>query len=94
VVKYLKKFGIALRTADQAKTRSQLGFGEQWRQRQVQVNKREQDLIVKMRNLRAEGLSYWKIADVLNAWGIPTKTKKGKWSAKQVHQILRRVEKK
>lgn len=93
VVKYLKKLEIPLRAEEEAKTKSQLGFGEKWGKRQVQSNKREQELILKMQKLRTEGLSYGKIADVLNAWGIPTKTNKGKWSAKQVHQILERVKK-
>jgi hypothetical protein len=38
-----------------------------------------------------KGFFYGKIADVLKAMGIPTKTKKGIWSAKQVHQILERA---
>jgi uncharacterized protein YoaH (UPF0181 family) len=70
-----------------------IGYGEAWRNRQVVVHKKEQELIEKMKKLRAEGLSSWKVADVLNAWGIKTKTGKEKWSAKQVHQILVRVEK-
>lgn len=90
---HLKDFGIPIRPHDAAhKTSSQLGFGEAWRNRKVVAHKKEQELIGKMRKLRAEGLSYWKVADVLNAWGIPTKTRRGKWSAKQVHQILRRID--
>lgn len=91
VKKYLREFGIPLRMGDNRKTRSQLGFGETWKGRRIVVHKREQELIGKMQKLRVEGLSYWKVASVLNAWGIPTKTRKGKWSAKQVHQILVRV---
>jgi predicted DNA-binding protein YlxM (UPF0122 family) len=86
----LKLFGIAIRPTD-LKNKSRLGFGEAWRQHRVALHKKEQELIEKMQKLRAEGLSYWKVADVLNAWGVPTKTRKGIWSAKQVHQILRRV---
>lgn len=90
ILKHLKLFGIALRAADQ-KTKSQLGYGEAWRNREVVAHRREQELIRKMQNLRTKKLSYWKIADLLNAWGIPTKTRKGPWTSKQVHQILTRV---
>jgi hypothetical protein len=90
VMTYLRLFGFPLKRADQ-KNKSRIAYGEAWRNRQVVVHKKEQELIEKMKKLRAEGLSYWKIADALNVWGIPTKTQKGKWSAKQVHQILIRV---
>ena len=92
VLKHLKRAGIPIRHADQ-KTKSRIGFGEAWRNRQVVAHQRELELIQKMQNLRKKKLSYWKIAEMLNAWGIPTKTRKGSWSAKQVHQILARVEK-
>jgi len=46
--------------------------------------------VEKMQKLRAQGLCYGKIADVFNAWSFPTKTRKGPWSAKQIHQILKR----
>ena len=61
------------------------GFGARIVNRKVTTHKKELELIGKMRALRIEGLSYWKIADVLNAWKIPAKTRKGPWSAKQVH---------
>jgi hypothetical protein len=44
--------------------------------------------IQKMKDLREKGFSYWKIADVFNSMGIPTKTRKGKWHAKTIQQIL------
>lgn len=40
-----------------------------------------------MRELRDKGFSYWKIADVLNAMKVPTKTRKGKWHAR-THQAI------
>jgi hypothetical protein len=92
VLKYLRHFGIPLRPRDE-KNKSRAGFGEAWRKHQLLLHRREQGIIEKMQSLCAEGLSYAKIADVLNAWGIPTKTRKGKWSGKQVHQILIRIEK-
>lgn len=88
VSKHLKVFKVPLRKAD--RTRSQLGYGETWRNRQIAFHKREQEIITKMRELRATGWSYWKIADVLNVWKIPTKTQRGKWHARSVQQILDR----
>lgn len=41
-----------------------------------------------MRELRDQGFSYWKIADVLNAMKVPTKTRGGKWLARTVQAIL------
>jgi hypothetical protein len=41
-----------------------------------------------MVELRGKGFSYWKIADILNAMKVPTKTRKGKWHARSVQQIL------
>jgi len=78
-----------LRKADITdKNKTQLGFGEAWKKRQIVASKKEQEIIDKMKKLRAEGLSYWKIADVLNAWGIPTKTRRGRWHARTVQKIL------
>jgi len=89
VTESLRKFGIPLRPLD-AKNKARIGYGEAWRQRQVATNRRELEVIEKMKKLRVEGLSYGKLAGVLNTWGVPTKTRKGQWSAKQVHQILKR----
>jgi uncharacterized protein YoaH (UPF0181 family) len=89
VAKYLKDYSIPLSPHD-SKNKSRVGYGEAWRDRQVVAHKKEQELIEKMKKLRAEGLSYNKIAAVLNGWGIRTKTGKGKWTGKQVHQILAR----
>ena len=41
-----------------------------------------------MNDLRAQGFSYWKIADIFNSMKIPTQMGKGKWHAKTIHQIL------
>lgn len=94
VTKYLKQYGIPLRSADTGyKSKSQLGYGQKWRKRKIEVHLGEQETIARMQNLRAEGLSYREIAATLNALKIPTKTQKGKWTGKQVHQILQRLEK-
>ncbi|MBY0472622.1 recombinase family protein [bacterium] len=83
----LKRFGIPLRDAKQ-KNRSQLRFGEAWRKHQVVVHRREQEIIEKMHKLRAQGFSYWKIADVFNSLGIRTKTGRGKWHARSVQKVM------
>jgi hypothetical protein len=41
-----------------------------------------------MVELRAKGFSYWKIADILNSIGVPTKTRKGKWQPRFVKTVL------
>jgi DNA-binding CsgD family transcriptional regulator len=92
VLKYLKAYKIPLRPADTAREiRRSPAFGQRRLGGFNTENKTELEVIKKMRKLRAEGLSYWKIADVLNALGVPTKTRKGRWSAKQVHQIMMRL---
>lgn len=89
VAKYLKLHGIPIRPNDvNNKTRSQLRYGEAWRRRTVTLHQRELDNIEKMRKLREQGFSYWKIADVFNSLGIRTKTDRGKWHARSIQKIL------
>ena len=89
VSKYLKKHGIPLRSQDQLRrSKSQLRFGQAWRKREIVCDKREKALIVKIQQLRHQGLSYWKIATVLNAWALPTKTRRGRWHARFVQKVL------
>ncbi len=56
--------------------------------RQKGKHKGEIDFIFKMREFKDKGYSYWRIADVMNTMKIPTKTRKGKWHAKTVYNIL------
>lgn len=90
VLKYLKRFEIPLRSTD-VKTKSQTGYGEVWRDRQVKRNLGEVAANAKMRVPITQGLSYWKITAVLNTMGVPTKTGRAKWSAKTAHKILTRI---
>jgi hypothetical protein len=46
--------------------------------------------IRKMEKLRESGWFYWKIADVMNDWGMKTKKGKGEWNARAIQQILER----
>lgn len=93
VLKYLKLHGIPVRgTGKGIRKKRNLAYGKRIVNRQEVAHQREQEIIRKMRSLRAEGLSYWKIASVLNAWRIPTKGKKAKWHARSVQQILDRAD--
>jgi hypothetical protein len=93
IIKYQKNFGIPLRHEDEGyRNRSHLKYGEQVRKREIVAHKLEQAVIRKMRKLRDRGWSYWKIADVLNDWGVRTKSRRGKWHARTVKQILDQTE--
>lgn len=63
-------------------------FGEMLRKRQIVANQRELAAIEKMKALRTQGFSYWKIADVLNTMSVRTKTGRGKWLARSVQKRL------
>lgn len=89
VHKYLRKFGIPIRKpGDIIRRKRALAYGRRIEDRRVVAHQRELEVIDKMRSLRDQGFSYWKIADVLNAMKVPTKTRKGKWHARSVQQIL------
>jgi DNA invertase Pin-like site-specific DNA recombinase len=49
---------------------------------------REQSIIGLMRQLRDKGRSYHKVADHLNAIGIPTKQEGGAWHAMTIKRVL------
>jgi hypothetical protein len=89
VLKYLKLHGIPLREVgtNQKRVRG-LAYGMKVKERSLAQHKREREAILKMRELRDKGFSYWKIADVLNAMKVPTKTRKGRWYARTVQAIL------
>ena len=88
VLKYLKLNGIPLRKQGEFKNKGQLGYGENWNKGRIQENKREQKLIRKIKKMRKDGASYWKIAEQLNDKKIVTKTGKGLWHAKTVYNII------
>ncbi len=89
VLKYLKIHGICIREVgtNQKRVRG-VAYGQKIKQRTLAEHKREQEVIFKMRELKDKGYSYWKIADVLNTMGVPTKTRRGKWHARTVLSIL------
>ena len=92
VLKYLRKFNIPVRKPSQSIRGKRKGFGLPYGKRIVKgelVNlKKEQEGIEKMKALREEGYSYWKIAAIFNSIKIPTQTGKGKWYARTIQQIL------
>ena len=91
VVKHLKKFGIALRSEEEARElrKGQLGYGERTKKGKPDKHKRELENIRKMQKLRDQGYSYWKIAEVFNTMKIPTKTRRAKWHPTTVMKILK-----
>ena len=91
VHKYLHKYEIPIReSGDNIQRRSGRGlaFGRKISNRLEVDHKRELEAVAKMRSLRDQGLSYWKIADILNAMKVPTKTRRGRWHARSVQQVL------
>lgn len=87
IVKHLKGSGIVLRTKDRRKT-GPLPFGVRRRQYRVMVDKRATLAIMRMRQLREQGLSYDRIAGVLNTMGIKTCSGRAQWYAKTVREVL------
>lgn len=86
IVKYLETHGIALRAED--RFCGTLPYGKRWKQRQIVINTREHDAICKAKDLRSHGLSFDKIASVMNTMGLKTKTGRAKWYAKTIRDIL------
>lgn len=86
IVKYLETHGITLRAED--RFCGTLPYGKQWKQRQIVLNTRERDAIDKARELRSRGLTFEKIANVMNTMGVKTKTRRAKWYAKTVRDII------
>lgn len=58
----------------------------------VEIIKRKPDngkaLVKKVIRFRQQGLSYQKIADLLNLWRIETKSGEGKWYPKTVQDLV------
>lgn len=90
VVRYLEHHGIELRAEDRSCIAGRI-FGQRRVAGKVRAVKREQETIEKMIELRRQGHSYEKIANILNTMKIQTHKKKGPWYAKTVRQVLLRV---
>lgn len=89
IQKYLEEYGIKPRpVGSNVKRKRGVAYGQKIIRGQAQVLLKERENIEKMQELRANGFSYWKIAEIFNSMKIPTKTKKGKWHAKTICSIL------
>ena len=88
----MKKLGIETRVSGTVQNRKRgLAYGRKVKDRELVIHKKEQEVIEKIRELRDQGFSYHKIADVLNVMGVMTKSRKAKWSGKTVYQVLKKI---
>jgi len=87
----LKRYAIPLRDADQTQwyRRGQVGYGRRIVNGRVVAHQRELETVERMAALRDQGFSYWKVADILNSMGVPTKSRRAKWQAATVMKILK-----
>lgn len=91
VLANLKAFNIPIR--EDAKPVQKLAghglaYGKKVINRKSEPHMGELENIAKMKELRSQGFSYWKIADIFNSMKIPTKTRKSKWQAATVMKII------
>ncbi|OQW48504.1 MAG: hypothetical protein A4S09_04820 [Proteobacteria bacterium SG_bin7] len=87
----LKKFNIPIRNLrPDHQSRGQVAYGRRTLRSKEIEHKREFEVLDKIQNLRSQGFSYWKIADVLNTMGVPTKTRRARWQPATVMKILKR----
>ncbi len=88
IVKYLERYGIPFRPED--RQAGVLPFGKKWRQRRIVLNAQKQAAIEKAKLLREQGLSYEKIAAVMNMMAVKTRSGRAKWHAKTVRDVISR----
>jgi len=88
VLKYLHENNIPTRERSYAKRSKKAAYGHEIKNYKLVEIKEEQKWIEHMKKLRDSGFSYHKIAEVLNALGVTTKTGKNSWQGKTVYQIL------
>ena len=92
VLKYLKHFEIEVRPVGSNQNRKRgLAYGSKSQAKRIVDHKAEKEMIKRVQSLRDQGYSYQKIADILNTMKVPTKTRKGNWSRKQVWSILNEI---
>ncbi|MEN0059517.1 MAG: recombinase family protein, partial [Bdellovibrio sp.] len=95
ILSNLQRFVIPIRDAkpDHYK-RGQVAYGRRTLRSKEIENKRELEVIAKIQNLRSQGVSYWKIAAILNSMNVPTKNRGSRWHPTTVMKILKAREKK
>ena len=89
VLEAINRFGIP-QNGNGHRHPGQIPFGFDYTDYHLVKNKTEQEVIRMIRQLRASGLSLWKIAGELNRRLIPTKNS-GIWQANTVRKILTRT---
>lgn len=90
ILKYLKVFGISVRSGSTRYLKGQLSYGLELIDGKLRIQEMEEAMIAKIESLREQGFSYHKIADVLNTLGVQTKQKTSRWHATTIMKILRR----
>lgn len=90
IKKHLLLYGIPLRPEDQRRMYRHRFEMKASPQSAAQPGRVAEETIRIMQSLRSQGLSYEKIATVLNETGRKTKMGKGKWYANTVFKILNR----
>ncbi len=84
----MRRLGISLRAGDEIQ-KGQLAFGQRIKDGHRIRHKKESDVLRRMSDLRKQGFSYHKIADILNTLAISTKTRKSKWHGTTVMNMLK-----
>ena len=89
VLTHLRTAGIEIQASASTYRKGQLAFGRKAAKGIEAEHKGEQEVITKMTDLREQGYSYHKIAEILNTMKIPTKSRKAKWHATTVMNIIK-----
>ncbi|PIP95183.1 MAG: hypothetical protein COW00_13595 [Bdellovibrio sp. CG12_big_fil_rev_8_21_14_0_65_39_13] len=91
ILKRLKECGVPIRKVGTNQRRKRgIAFGQKIVDRKLKADKKEQELIRKISELRNCGYSYNSIASILTSMGFKTKNKGGKWHGKTVYCIIQR----
>lgn len=88
VLKYLQEFGIPTREKSKPKTSTKTSYGYKIKEFKKVSVPHELMRVEDMRKLQEQGYSYRKIAEILNALSVPTKSGKSTWCGKGVYQVL------
>lgn len=91
ISKYMAEYDIPVRDVEDTNyKKKQMAYGEKVVNGLVVPHLGEQKVIDKMKELRAAGNSYGKIATWLNVQSVQTKNGRCHWDRKTVHTILQR----
>lgn len=92
VKSHLEKLNVPLRLCPHWEWRKgQIAYGKRFAKNKEIRHQQELNTIARMSELRKQGYSFWKIAEILNVMKIPTKNKSSRWHATTVMKILNRV---